>query len=468
MRPTFIKVVFCMAITLLVSPSYAGILGTYKGGFESRRLSISVELRCDGSGLCEDDQTVTSDGQSASSTPQKWELKPLGGCATPPTSEWDECEGRLWDGVRKALDFARKNIEEQDNPDQKNQLRPFLTSDTDISQCYAMPGQAVLCEIKSSPWGKPALLYMPSMLQPCYPPSGFCTYTIIPLFKTRDDGVLQSKTSGVMTLYPKGPWPGEVEQEKVAPYIRQLEELVHAHLVLPSGTPNTARLTVLIQFDGDTGRISYASPLSASINTGCSCPDFRQAATKAAYQVAKLPLLPIEERGHVGGGRGRVYLRVVAGKATAPAPTIPVAIDQAYPPFHKSCQAKESVDLGKNKRGDRVNSTLVQCAEETYAVLGTASDTPIGQKELTWIARKVHTIPKFNDKQVTQWSHDCRVRSSLLAASGFVVVISEWQPVTAKTRAPRLSYSVGPDIDALNFQVIPISLVHCEYLGDRH
>lgn len=66
MPPVLIKAFFLMAITLLVSPVYAGIIGTYKGGFESRRLSISVELRCDGSGLCEDDQIETSEGQSAS------------------------------------------------------------------------------------------------------------------------------------------------------------------------------------------------------------------------------------------------------------------------------------------------------------------------------------------------------------------------------------------------------------------
>lgn len=464
MQPAFIKAIFCMAISLLASPIYAGIIGTYKGGFESRLLNISVELRCDGSGLCKDEQIGTGDGQSTSSTPQKWELKPLGECAMPPTSEWDECEGRLWDGVRKALDFARKNIEEQDYPDLKNQLRPFLTSDTDITQCYAMPGQAVLCEIKGSPWGKPALLYMPSMFRPCYPPSGFCTYTIIPLFKTSDDGTLHSKDGGA---YPKIPWPGELEQGKVAPYIRQLEDLVHAKLVVPPGTPRTARLMVLADFDGDTGRIYNVSALRASANSGCSCPEFREAVTRAVSQVATFPLLPIEERGHVGGGRGRVYLKIVAGRATAPAPTQPVAIDQAYPPFHKNCQAKESVDLGINKRGDRVSSTLVQCVEETYVVLGTASEPPTRQKEPTWIARKVHAIPKFNDKQVTQWSHDCKVRSSLFAASYFVVVASEWQPATAKSRALRLSYSVGPDIDALNFQVIPISLVRCEYPGDR-
>lgn len=366
--------------------------------------------------------------------------------------------------MRKALDFARKNIEEQDYPDLKSQLRPFLTSNTDITQCYEMPGHAVLCEIKSSPWGKPALLYMPSMFQPCYPPSGFCTYTIIPLFKTSDDGTLRSKRGGV---YPKNPRPGELEQGKVAPYIQQLEDLVHSKLVVPHGTPGTARLRVLADFDGDTGRIYYVSALRASANSGCSCPEFREAVTKAVNQVATFPLLPIEDRGHVGGGRGRVYLKVVAGKATAPVPTKPVAIDQAYPPFHKDCQAKEGVDLGKNKRGDRVNSTLVQCADETYVVLGAASDPPIQQKESTWIARKVHAIPKFNDKQVIQWSHDCKARSSLFGTSRFVVVISDWQPATARSPAPRPIYSVGPDIDALNFQVIPISLVRCEHLGDR-
>lgn len=453
-----------MAITLLVSPVYAGIIGTYKGGFESRRMSISVELRCDGSGLCEDDQIETSEGQSASSTPQKWELKPLGECATPPTSEWDECEGRSWDAVRKALDFARKNIEEQDYPDLKSQLRPFLTSNADITQCYEMPGQAVLCEIKNSPWGKPALLYMPVMFRPCYPPSGFCTYTIIPLFKVSDDGTLRSKGGGA---YPKIPWPGESEQAKVAPYIRQLEDLVHSKLVVPPRTPGTARLKVLANFDGDTGRIHNVSALRASPNSGCDCPEYRDAVTEAVNQVAAFPLLPIEERGHVGGGRGRVYLKIVAGKATAPAPTKPVAIDQAYPPFHKDCQAKEGVDLGKNRRGDRVSSTLVQCAEETFVVLGTASDPPIQQNEPTWIARKVHAIPKFNDRQITQWSHDCKARSSLFSPGRFVVVISEWQPSGAKSSAPRITYSVGPDIDALNFQVIPISLVRCEYLGDR-
>lgn len=467
MQTTFLKALLCVAITLLVSPIYAGIIGTYKGGFESRRLSISVELRCDGSGLCEDEQIGTSDGQSASSTPQKWELKPLGECATPPTSEWDECESRYWEGVRKALDFARKNIEEQDYPDLKSQLRPFLTSDTDITQCYAMPGQAVLCEIQRSPWGKPALLYMPMLLKPCYPPSGFCTYMIIPVFKTSDDGVLQSKTSGVMTLYPKGPWPGEVEQEKVAPYIRQLEDLIHTNLFAPPGTPGTARLTVLADFDGDTGRIYYVSALNASANTGCSCPEFREVVTRAVSQVTTFPLLPIEERGHVGGGRGRVYLKIVAGKATAPAPSRPVTIGQAYPPFHKDCKTKESVDLGKNKRGDRVNSTLVECAEETYAVLGTASDPPLRQEEPTWIARKVLAIPKYHDKQITRWSHDCKVTSSYFAASYFVVVISEWQHTKTKSRTPKVSYAVRPDIDALNFQVIPISFVRCENFENR-
>lgn len=216
-------------------------------------------------------------------------------------SKWDECEGRSWDAVRKALDFARKNIEEQDYPDLKSQLRPFLTSNADITQCYEMPGQAVLCEIKNSPWGKLGAPLHARNVPAVLPTSGFCTYTIIPLFKVSDDGTLRSKGGGA---YPKIPWPGESEQAKVAPYIRQLEDLVHSKLVVPPRTPGTARLKVLANFDGDTGRIHNVSALRASPNSGCDCPEYRDAVTEAVNQVAAFPLLPIEERGHVGGGQG--------------------------------------------------------------------------------------------------------------------------------------------------------------------
>lgn len=457
-----LRAFLCIAISLQVSPASAGIVGTYKGGFESRRLGISVELRCDGSGLCEDTQIETSDGQSSSSEPRKWELEPLGGCASPPTNEWEECEGRHWEGVRKALDFARKHIEEQEYPDLKTQLRPLLASGTDIRQCYEVPGQAVLCEVQSSPWGKPTVLYMPPMFRACYPPTGFCTYRIIPLFKASDDGTLRSTLGGFL---PKPTWPGRLEQEKVAPYIRQLEDVVHSKLVAAPGTPTTARLTVRADFDGDTGRIQNVSVLGASSGTGCSCPGFREAVTRAVTQVAAFPLLPMEERGHVGGGRGRVYLNIVAGNATATAvPAKPVAVGQAYPPFHQDCKAGESVDFGKNKRGDRTVSTLVQCAAEAYLVLGTTSGTQLQPEAQVMVARKVLAIPSFSDSQITRWSRDCKVTSTHFAASSFVVVVSERQHAKSKRTVPMVSFAARPDIDALEFQTIPISFVRCESL----
>lgn len=462
MRTVLLKALLCISITLQVSPTFAEIVGTYKGGFEAHRLGITVELRCDGSGLCDDTRIESSDGQATSSEPQKWELRPLGECASPPVSEWDECESRSWDGVRKALDYARKNVERQEYPDLKRQLLPFLTSNTDISMCYEAPGQAVLCELQSSPWGKPALLYMPPMFRPCFPPSGFCTYTIIPLLKVSDDGSLRSKFGG---FYPKAPWPGMLEQERVGTYIRQLEDLVHANLGVVPDAPASARLTVRADFDGDTGRIHNVSVLGASPGTGCSCPKFRETVVRVVNQLAVFPLLPMEKRGHVGGGRGRVYLNIVAGKANAqPVPAKPVAMGQAYPPFHKDCKAGESVDLGENKHGDRTGSTLVQCEAETYIVLGATSGPQLQPDAPVMFARKILVIPNFSDGQVTQWSRDCKIGGSHFAASKFVVVVSERQHPKTKKTVPMVSYAVRPDIDGLEFQTIPISFVHCDNL----
>jgi hypothetical protein len=210
-----------------------------------------------------------------------------------------------WDAVRKAMKFAREHQDKQPIPEVQEMLKPLLESQADIERCYNVQQYSVICEINQSPWGKPALIYLSLMMQPCYPPSGFCTYRLMPLFKISDSAVLRAKRTGLPPERWKGP---PSSQSEVASYVRDLEERIRLAMIIPSGTPSTARVAYQIQFSQVTGNF-----YSVGFLDGCFCPSFRSAVYSAIRKIQPLPLLPKEQQSILGGRNGRVYLETTAG-----------------------------------------------------------------------------------------------------------------------------------------------------------
>lgn len=287
-------------------PARGDVLGTYKGGFVSEHQNVSVELRCDSNASCEIDATQSVDGAPLPAEPlMKWPLRPLGGCASPPQSEWGNCNVIDWDSVRKALKFAREHRGEQPIPEVQEMLKPLLESRADVERCYNVQQYAVVCEITQSPWGKPVVLYFSLMMQPCYPPSGFCTYRLMPLFKIGDAAIMRAKREGFV---PEQRKEHPSSQAQVAGYVQNLQERIRNAMVVPSGAPSTARVTYQVQFNQETGNV-----YSVNFQDGCFCPSLRSAVQSAIRKIAPLPLLPKDQQSILGGRNGRIYLETVVG-----------------------------------------------------------------------------------------------------------------------------------------------------------
>lgn len=314
MQPTIsvqyvFTLVVLMSFSLVSSPARSEISGTYKGAFSSQHKNVSAELRCDPNQVCEVEWAETTDGAVVPMMPlTKWPLRPLGGCSSPPQNEWGNCNVVDWDAVRKALNFARDHRNEQPIAEVREMLKALLESKAGVQNCYHLERESVICELDQSPWEKPALLLFSRMFQPCYPPSGFCTYRLMPLFKMSNTATLRAKSSGFVHERWGGP---PASQAKVADYVRDLQNRIRRALIVPPGAPSDARVAYQIQFDQVTGHVFSVNFMDPQY--GCFCPSLRSAVAAAVQKIQPLPLLPIDQQSILGNQSGRVYLETTVG-----------------------------------------------------------------------------------------------------------------------------------------------------------
>jgi hypothetical protein len=291
------------------------VSGSYEGGFASQQLNVKVELRCDTAGLCEVALTESVGGVLQPTKPlQRFPLRPLRDCVSGgPQREWEDCDPADWNGVadwkavRGALKFARENREYQPIGEVRQMLKPLLESQEEIGACYRFEQWTLICELVKSPWNKPVLLYLLPMMEPCHPPTGFCSYRFVPLFKTSEAAILRAQSNGFLPL--SEPWKGPpATQWAVADYVKDLEAKIRAATMVPSGAPSTARVAYQIQFSQESGRI-----YSVNRRGGCYCPSLWNAVNAAIQKIQPLPILPKEQHAVLGGRNGRVELETKVG-----------------------------------------------------------------------------------------------------------------------------------------------------------
>lgn len=301
-----------VAMGMLASSGVGAIEpGTYDGGFTSKAETLKLELRClratDTSIACELEMTHITGGSAPETRPLRANgLEPLGGCKTAPSSQWDECNFGLWKELQDSLQFARDHRTKQANPEARKILAPLFKTEVALKACYRFrqDDAFTFCELASSPWGKPVLMYFGQTYSGCDPSGPFCEYSILPLFKTGDSATLRGQRS----LGP-APQPPTIpaSQAMVAPYVKQLEAAVRRVLVVPPGTPASARVAYQIQFSQETGYVA-----NVAFTGGCYCPALRGAVAGAVAQIKPFPLLPKQQQPFIGGHTGIVYLETSA------------------------------------------------------------------------------------------------------------------------------------------------------------
>jgi hypothetical protein len=291
--------------------------GTYDLKLSSKNEMVNIEVRCPtwhGTTVCEVAGSDLLNGEALPIPPPRTVgLDLLGGCKEPPKNEWAECDVGLWQQLDEALTFARDHLRFQPDAQRRKLLEPLFTSGAHLTKCESLQQNlgVTLCELSASPWGKPTLLYVVSLMAPCDPNGPFCGYALWPVFKTSAEA---TQYLGIDPLLPQpAPLTAPVAQEQVAAYVDRLRASIRSALVVPMGTPPSARVAYRIEFEEITGRVT-----NVYFTGGCYCPAFRAAVTGAVYQIQPLPLLPEEQRAIVGKrvGRnydGKIYLETLAG-----------------------------------------------------------------------------------------------------------------------------------------------------------
>ena len=312
--PIRMTVAFLQGVAV-ASPVGAVEPGIYDGGFTSKSETLKAELRCskpEGQSpmACEFELKSVMPGKETQFKPPMINgLDSLGGCKTAPTSQWDECDFGLWKELYDSLQFARDHRRNQHDPEVRQILAPLLASKQTLTNCvrFRQNDAYTFCELTSSPWGKQTVLYFAATYGGCDARSGaFCQYSVLPLFKTSQGATLRGQTRfGAARQRATVP----AAQASVAPYIKQLEEAVRRSLVVPQGTPSSARVSYQVQFNQANGYVG-----NVAFTDGCYCPEFRSAVTAAVQKLTPFPLLPTDQQPIIGGRTGVVYLETSAAQ----------------------------------------------------------------------------------------------------------------------------------------------------------
>ncbi len=288
-------------------PARAVEAGTYRLVLSSKEETVSLEVRCPtwhGTTVCEVAGTDVRNGAALPTMPPRTVgLDPLGGCAEPPQNEWAECNVGLWEDLDKALKFARTHIRFQPDAQRRKLLEPLFTSGARLSKCESLQQNlgVTLCELSTSPWAKPTLLYFVALIEPCDLKGPFCLYAMWPVFKTAAP-VLEHPGMNPLSPQP-APLVAPDSQRLVAAYIDRLQVAIRGALAVPADTPTAARVAYRLEFDEDTGRV-----MNIYFTSGCYCRAFRAAVSTAVYQSQPLPLLQEEQRAVVGKRVGSIFV----------------------------------------------------------------------------------------------------------------------------------------------------------------
>lgn len=291
-----VSAAFAILGVMLPIPLLAAIVGSYEGSISVGKSTTKIVLRCETESLCELEALQAVDGKLQSSPPfERLSAIPL---------------ERL-NQVELSLQYVRNQkatiFTDAESRAFSEALKPLLNSTDEVQHCidlqYGGTGASVICEVPSSIWGKPTVMYLGANLASCNPNRLFCGYGFFPLFQTNETTKLHATREAFV---PKKFVPPPVPSE-VAEYVNSIQDKVQTALRLPDRTPNDAKLDVQIQFNQNNGYI-----YSVNVQDGCICTEFRSAVKAAVKEIKPMPLLPPEKWVFLGGKNAKLYISVRA------------------------------------------------------------------------------------------------------------------------------------------------------------
>lgn len=291
-----VYVAFAIIGVMLPISSLADIVGDYEGSVSVGKSTTKIVLRCETESLCELEILQTVDSK----------LQP-----SPPLERLSAIPLESLKQVELSLQYLRNQkatiFTDADSQAFSEILKPVLNSTDKVQHCidlqYGGTGASIICEVPSSIWGKPTVMYLGANLASCNPNRLFCGYGFFPLFQTDETTKLHATRE---TFVPKKFSPPPVPNE-VTEYVKSIQDKVHTALRVPSGTPNDAKLDVQIQFNQNNGYI-----YSVNVQDGCICTEFRSAVKSAVKEIKPMPLLPPEKWVFLGGKNAKLYISVRA------------------------------------------------------------------------------------------------------------------------------------------------------------
>jgi hypothetical protein len=203
--------------------------------------------------------------------------------------------------LKGALRFARDRKDVQTTNEEmrtvQDAVRPLLDSNADLSRCIRLATGSNVCELTSSPWRKPVVIYFGADLANCRSESLFCGYVLFPLFQTAKTAVMQGREPFVPTRFSPPPAAPEIQD-----YVKAVQDKVQVFLKAPPGTKPDI-VSVQIQFNQETGNYH-----SSSVRDECECQEIRKAVAAAVKAAWPLPLLPKEKWHFLEGRNAKLYI----------------------------------------------------------------------------------------------------------------------------------------------------------------
>jgi hypothetical protein len=179
-------------------------------------------------------------------------------------------------------------------------IRPLLDSGADLSRCIRLAAGSNVCELSSSPWGKPAVIFFGADLANCRSENLFCGYVLFPLFQTAKTAVMQGSKPFVPAKFSPPPVAPEIRD-----YVKSVQDKVQALLKVPPGSPKPGTdVIVQIQFNQETGNFHY----TVMTDHSCECQELRKAIAAAVKAAWPIPLLPKEKWHFLEGRNAKLYI----------------------------------------------------------------------------------------------------------------------------------------------------------------
>ena len=265
-------------------------MGTYEGDFDVAGNKLSLVLRCETEAYCELDSPSVS----------ARERLPVPGFRTEVMTDLRE--------LRTSLQFARDRKSTSTANEEaraiREVLRPLLDSTADLSRCITLQLGSSVCQLDSSPWNKPTVIYFGADLANCRQDSIFCGYVLLPMFQTAKTVVMSATSDRLPADNSLPPVAPEVQD-----YVRSIQQKVQSLLQVPPGTKAESTLLIQVFFNQEVGSVYSTTIMDRG---SCDCPAFKTAAFKAVKAAWPIPLLPKEKWQFLGGRDARLYLVIRA------------------------------------------------------------------------------------------------------------------------------------------------------------